>query len=43
MTTKLWGKDLKAYEDIDVEDLLSKLSAEEIAELNNDFDPDVCI
>lgn len=41
MTTKLYGKDLKDYDDVDIETLLTKLSAEELEELNNDVDPDV--
>uniref|UniRef100_A0A1Y1JZA2 Tropomodulin n=2 Tax=Photinus pyralis TaxID=7054 RepID=A0A1Y1JZA2_PHOPY len=42
MTTpaKLYGKDLSAYEEIDVEDLLAKLSAEEINILAKEVDPD---
>lgn len=43
MTTpaKLYGKDLSAYDEIDVEDLLAKLSAEEINILAKEVDPDV--
>lgn len=40
MSTKLYGKDLKEYEEIDVESLLAKLSFDELSELNNDIDPD---
>ncbi|PAA60702.1 hypothetical protein BOX15_Mlig003506g1, partial [Macrostomum lignano] len=40
MTTKLFGKDLKEYEDIDVDELLAKLTPEEIDELNSELDPD---
>lgn len=45
MTTpaKLYGKDLSAYDDIDVEELLSQLTAEEISLLSKDADPDVSI
>lgn len=41
MATKLFGRDLKEYEDVDIDTLLSKLSADELEELNNDVDPDV--
>lgn len=40
MPTKLFGKDLKEYEDIDVDELLAKLTPEEIEELNAELDPD---
>ncbi|KAF5275941.1 hypothetical protein FQA39_LY00737 [Lamprigera yunnana] len=42
MTTpaKLYGKDLSAYDEIDVEDLLAKLSPEEIKILAKEVDPD---
>ncbi|KAK9880991.1 hypothetical protein WA026_014338 [Henosepilachna vigintioctopunctata] len=42
MTTpaKLYGKDLSEYEEIDVDDLLNKLSAEEINILAKEVDPD---
>lgn len=38
---KLYGKDLRDLDDADLEGLLSKLSPEELEDLNNDFDPDV--
>lgn len=41
MSSRLYGKDLKAYEDLDVDTLLSRLTAEELEELNNEVDPDV--
>lgn len=43
MTTpaKLYGKDLSEYDDIDVDTLLSQLSAEEINILAKEVDPDV--
>jgi len=41
MTTKLYGKDLKEYDEIDVDTLLTKLSLDELEELNKDIDPDV--
>lgn len=43
MTTpaKLYGKDLSVYDDIDVDELLNKLSAEEITVLAKEVDPDV--
>lgn len=43
MTTnqKLYGKDLSAYEDLDVDTLLSQLSPEEINILAKEVDPDV--
>uniref|UniRef100_A0A5S6QBI1 Tropomodulin n=1 Tax=Trichuris muris TaxID=70415 RepID=A0A5S6QBI1_TRIMR len=40
MTTKLYGKDLSEYEDIDIDSLLTKLTPEELEELNNEVDPD---
>lgn len=42
MTTpaKLYGKDLKVYDDIDVETLLDKLTPEEINILAKEVDPD---
>lgn len=41
MSTKLYGKDVKEYEDVDIDTLLAKLTAEELEELNNEVDPDV--
>lgn len=43
MTTnqKLYGKDLSAYDDVDVDTLLSQLSPEEINILAKEVDPDV--
>ena len=43
MATKLFGKDLKDYEDMDVEQMLDTLTAAEIEELNNYVDPDVSV
>ncbi|KAF2889603.1 hypothetical protein ILUMI_16570, partial [Ignelater luminosus] len=42
MTTpaKLYGKDISAYDEVDVEDLLNKLSPEEINILAKEVDPD---
>ena len=41
---KLYGKDLSKYDDIDLDDLLSKLTEEELQELETDLiDPDVSI
>jgi Tropomodulin len=41
-STKLHGKDLKAYKDIDLDDLLSKLTDAELEELHTELiDPDV--
>ncbi|XP_018575634.1 tropomodulin-1 isoform X2 [Anoplophora glabripennis] len=42
MTTpaKLYGKDLSVYDDIDVDELLNKLTAEEISALAKEVDPD---
>lgn len=40
-TTKLFGKDLKEYDDVDIDSLLTKLTTEELEELNNEVDPDV--
>lgn len=43
MTTpaKLYGKDLGEYEEMDVDELLSQLSPEEINILAKEVDPDV--
>ncbi len=41
MSRKLYGKDLRDYDDLDVDALLAKLTPEELEELNNDVDPDV--
>ncbi len=41
MANKLYGKDLRDFDDTDLEQLLAKLSPEELEDLNNDFDPDV--
>uniref|UniRef100_A0A914EMD2 Tropomodulin n=1 Tax=Acrobeloides nanus TaxID=290746 RepID=A0A914EMD2_9BILA len=39
-SVKLYGRELRDYEDTDLENLLNKLSVEELEDLNNDFDPD---
>jgi hypothetical protein len=36
----LYGRDLKEYENVDVENLLSQLSADELAQLSEEVDPD---
>lgn len=43
MTTpaKLYGKDLSEYDEVDVDELLAQLSAEEIKILAKEVDPDV--
>ena len=42
--TKLYGKDLKAYQDVDLDALLSKLTDAELEELHTELiDPDVCL
>jgi tropomodulin len=38
---KLYGKDLSAYDDLDVDELLEQLSPEEIDILSKEVDPDV--
>ena len=44
MSTRLHGKDLKAYHDVDLDELLSKLTDAELEELHTELiDPDVCI
>lgn len=46
MTTapaKLYGKNLSEYDDLDVDQLLSQLSPEEISILSKEVDPDVSI
>jgi len=41
MSTRLHGKDLKAYQDVDLDDLLSKLTDAELEELHTELiDPD---
>ena len=41
---KLFGKDLKAYEDIDIDKLLETLTEEELEELGQELiDPDVSL
>lgn len=44
MTTpaKLFGKNLGQYDEVDVDELLAQLSAEEIKILAKEVDPDVC-
>lgn len=37
---KLYGRDLRDYDEKDIEGLLSNLSTDELEDLNNDFDPD---
>jgi Tropomodulin len=41
MATKLFGRDLHDYDNMDVDQMLETLSAAEIEELNNYVDPDV--
>lgn len=41
MATKLFGRDLSEYDDLNVEEMLDKLTPAEIEELNNYVDPDV--
>lgn len=45
MTTaaKLYGKDLSEYDDIDVDQLLSELTPEELNILAKEVDPDVSL
>lgn len=38
---KLYGKDIGAYDDVDVDELLAQLSPEEITMLAKEVDPDV--
>ncbi|EFO90715.1 CRE-UNC-94 protein [Caenorhabditis remanei] len=40
LPSKVYNKGLKDLEDNDIEGLLSKLSIDELEDLNNDFDPD---
>jgi len=40
MSTKLFGKDIREYDDVDIDSLLTKLTTEELEELNNEVDPD---
>ena len=39
--SKLYGKDLSEYEEMDVDELLTKLTPEELAILAKEVDPDV--
>lgn len=43
MTTpaKLFGRDLSQFDEVDVDELLSKLTAEELTMLAKEVDPDV--
>jgi len=38
--TKLFGKDLSAYDDMDIEELLTQLTPDEIEQLSKEVDPD---
>lgn len=38
---KLYGRELRDFDDKDIESLLLNLTTEELEDLNNDFDPDV--
>lgn len=40
-TRKLYGKELNEFDDVDVDDLLTQLSAEELEILSKEVDPDV--
>lgn len=40
---KLFGKDLGQYDDVDVDDLLTQLSPEELEILSKEVDPDVSL
>lgn len=41
-TKKLYGKDLQVYQDVDLDELLAKLTDAELEELHTDLiDPDV--
>lgn len=40
---KLFGKELNDFDDVDVDDLLTQLSAEELEILSKEVDPDVRI
>jgi len=40
-TRKLYGKDLSEYEKMDVDELLSQLTPEELDILSREVDPDV--
>lgn len=41
--TKLFGKDLSQYEDVDIDELLEQLSPEELEMLAGEADPDVSV
>lgn len=38
---KLYGRDLREYDDNDIDSLLDNLTMEELQDLNNEMDPDV--
>lgn len=40
---KIYGRELREFDDKDIESLLSNLTTEELEDLNNDFDPDVSL
>lgn len=40
-TTKLYGKDLSVYDDMDIEELLQQLTPEQMEQLSREVDPDV--
>lgn len=40
---KFYGRELRDFDDKEIESLLSNLTTEELEDLNNDFDPDVSI
>lgn len=42
-TTKLFGKDLSQYEELDIDDILEQLSPEELEMLAGEVDPDVSV
>ncbi|MPC73710.1 hypothetical protein E2C01_068046 [Portunus trituberculatus] len=40
-STKLFGKDLSQYEELDIDDILDQLSPEELEMLAGEVDPDL--
>ena len=39
--TKLYGKDLSIYDEMDLDELLTQLTQEELEQLSREVDPDV--
>lgn len=40
---KIYGRDIRDFDDNDIDDLLDNLTVEELEDLNNEMDPDVSV